>query len=813
MSADYIFHFDTDGGNVIEDELLTYNSPIVRPANPVKDGYTFIGWYSDVTKTVPYFCTDEGISSDVTIYAGWVENGSNMIRFTANPLYKNVSFTPSAFTVHPGEPVTITSSGSTGTGYVWYINGAAVEPPVSTGRYTFTPADPGDYLISVTFTDQNIGYAGSVKITSTYTPVTGYSITYYLNGGTGTAPSLMRTPVDGTFTPPVAGDVTRHGCTFTGWATKSDGSGTLYTAGTPATVTLDTILYAKWSPNSHTLTFNGNGIPGAITQQTVLYGKTIQLPHQSFTREGWTFSGWATSDYGSVIYAEEGYYTGVDTDVTLYARWAISMTEQQKMVLVPGGTFMQDGIAWVNPNYVDQTEFQHTISDFYMAKYEVSFELWYAVKSWGAGNGYTFTNNGREGFEGPKGLPPVSLKHQPVAEISWQDAIVWCNAYSEKEGLVPVYKEDTDIIKSISSGYIDEPTVDWGANGYRLPTEGEWQYAASYIDGTQWTNYTYMSGASQPYTDEVESAQYAWWDGISGHRTLPIGTKLPNQLGLYDMSGGLWEYCWDWYGVYPTGNQVDYRGAASSTTRSMRGGSSLSGTGSLQIGLRNKSTPANNGNNHGFRVVRTAIPRSGLVGEWLMDGGVNGGTVTGATLTTDRKGKVDSAYTFNNGETYIKLATLPLAGGTATPTSFTVSAWIRSTGPATQDQIIFIQSVSGGNNNLSLQMKNDGTLIYGLFPPANMQVNGGTITKVVQNTWTHVAVTRNGDVVKLYIGGAVVKEETTTGMTYSGLSITDAFIGSSGTGVTDWEFIGDIDDLRVYTRPLTDSEILALSKE
>jgi formylglycine-generating enzyme required for sulfatase activity len=288
------------------------------------------------------------------------------------------------------------------------------------------------------------------------------------------------------------------------------------------------------------------------------------------------------------------------------------------MVSVPGGTYTQ-----YTPMSTAAENFSHTVSDFQIGKYEVTYELWHTVFQWALSNGYHFGNPGREGHDGaltsPGGAAPTGARHEPVTTISWRDAVVWCNAYSEMSGYLPVYYSDPVMsvprrdstnhgVIDMTPGSQDNPYVNWGSDGYRLPTEGEWQYAASYMDGISWTPWDYASGAQgNGVADSTFTDLVAWHVGNSGSKTHDVATKAPNQLAIHDMSGNVSEWCWDLHGQSdpcpgPTETQSDYTGPSSGIYRVGKGDSWYRGQ--CLIGTHGFGAPFALAFDRGFRVAR-----------------------------------------------------------------------------------------------------------------------------------------------------------------------------------------------------------------
>jgi uncharacterized repeat protein (TIGR02543 family) len=300
------------------------------------------------------------------------------------------------------------------------------------------------------------------------------------------------------------------------------------------------------------------GIPGVTKGQLSGTGPSYTLPISGFT-EGGTLS---------VSVSKEGYTVGGPRTAVIY-----SLLD---MVRIPAGTFTM-GSPESEPGRSNTAgrETQHTVTltkDFYMGKYEVTQAQYEAV-------------TGSKPSSYTTAVPPeTSTANRPVENVSWYDAVEFCNKLSEKEGLTPVYTiTDAMVIPN------------WGANGYRLPTEAQWEYAC-------------RAGTATAYnTGDTISDDTGWYTSNSEGRTHSVGEKPANAYGLYDMHGNVWEWCWDWYGTYESGAQTDPTGPNNSNAgyyRVQRGGSCSSSGQSLRSASRDYNSPDYRTYTLGFRVVR-----------------------------------------------------------------------------------------------------------------------------------------------------------------------------------------------------------------
>ncbi|MCL1864430.1 MAG: formylglycine-generating enzyme family protein [Spirochaetes bacterium] len=264
------------------------------------------------------------------------------------------------------------------------------------------------------------------------------------------------------------------------------------------------------------------------------------------------------------------------------------MPEIPAMVWIKPGTFKM-GSPDTEPNrYSNET--QHSVKltkGFYMSKYQVTQNEYTAVMG---SNPSSFSST-------PDGVEVQGKR--PVEAVSWYDAIVFCNKLSMSEGLSPVYSINGSTNPADWGAIPTSDNATWngvimvsGANGYRLPTEAEWEYACR-----AGTTTAYNTGAAL-------DGNAAWYSANSNSKTHEVGKKNANAWGLYDMHGNVWEWCWDRYDDFTSVSTQDPVGASSGSYRVLRGGGWGDSAGHLRSAFRSGGNPSFRFYDVGFRLVR-----------------------------------------------------------------------------------------------------------------------------------------------------------------------------------------------------------------
>lgn len=252
-------------------------------------------------------------------------------------------------------------------------------------------------------------------------------------------------------------------------------------------------------------------------------------------------------------------------------RTAIQQLQSEKFVALMERYYpVESNLVKIGEGNLNRGDYLVSLGSFYLAKTEVTY--W----QWGLFCTATSVEMNKPGW-GSEG-------NNPAVNLSWYDATNYCNWVGTQLGFAQVYNIQGEKV-----------SINWNAKGFRLPSEAEWEYAAR--GGPKQQDYEY-SGSN-------EIREVAWYDGNSGSRTRPVATKKANTLGIFDMSGNVWEWCWDWFGAYNPSAKINPHGPDTGSLRVLRGGSWLRSEVYCRVTDHREHDPYGAYDYYGFRLART----------------------------------------------------------------------------------------------------------------------------------------------------------------------------------------------------------------
>jgi formylglycine-generating enzyme required for sulfatase activity len=348
-------------------------------------------------------------------------------------------------------------------------------------------------------------------------------------------------------------------------------------------------LFRNHAYSDMRIKYYGNGFSGInkSVDERLTTVDGADITESDWNRSSWwkTTANWNTTngasfwDFSGIWTMNENYLPKLRTAGGVQDHALGDYVDFMEMVEIPAGDFTMGSPGDEGNRFNDEVEHTVMLTSFHMGKYTVTQEQYQAVME-----------ANPSGFK--TAVAGENTAKLPVEQVTWYDAVEFCNKLSELEGLAPAYTISRRIP---TTGYpITGATVAVisGSNGYRLPTEAQWEYACR------------ASTITAYHTGAIISNNTGWYNANSGNTTHEVGKKRDNNRGLYDMHGNVWEWCWDWFGNYSSGAQTDPTGTPSGVTRVNRGGSWYSTSQGLRSACRNGDLPSSQFANLGFRVVR-----------------------------------------------------------------------------------------------------------------------------------------------------------------------------------------------------------------
>ena len=554
----YTVHFESNGGTAVSDFL---GNEIATAVTPFKEDYTFSGWYLNADFSGKAVSFPLSLNANITLYAKWNKNytvsfnsnGGTEISSIKTGVIQELPFTEKENYEFAGWFISSSLSGEKITApytvtqditlyakwlptylvtFETYGGSEIASFRTRTIENVQEPEKPGftfiKWCLDSSLNTKAVFPLTITKDTTLYADYKqNYTVTFETNGGSAINPVSC-------YFIEASPETTKADKTLVGWYLDSECTEEKKVT-FPLYPTEDVTLFAKWVSEMYTITYNANGATGGNVPETVQVEKgssfVVSANTRNLTKNGYAFTKWSTStDGASGQTYTPGYKLTPSKNMTLYALWG---KDYAAMVTVPGGSFyLGDPNDGANRPKI-------TLSSFQIAQYELTYELWIEVYQWAKDNGYNLSSASK-GYAANDAYKDFV----PATNISWNMACVWLNAYSEYKNLEPVYYQGNAVWKDDTS---TSGTLSWNQtkNGYRLPTECEWEFAAGGGSEAEHDKYIYAGSNT--------IGEVAWYSINSGSEAHKVGTKKANALGLYDMSGNVAEYCFDYYASFGTG--------------------------------------------------------------------------------------------------------------------------------------------------------------------------------------------------------------------------------------------------------------------